>query len=242
MPTRTRRDGPRGRLGPEPAARTRQPRSRAAESARCGLSPTPTPARPPGRRQRWKTEMKEQTAPLCSGRELRLVLLPEVGSRPPSASPPAVCPWPGCPRMITFSVHRGNTLQDLYKENCLCSLTSPPPPLANGVCQDACVKENSHIVAKTDLLGKKYLIQNGKLGGFSFFHLGITIVLSGLLRAFKIPICFYRNRPVEGIWTCALFFGPRPHFCHDPFHCCHRAPRTQQTLPAFHTVSPENSP
>lgn len=57
------------------------------------------------------------------------------------------------------------------------------------------MKENSHFVAKADLLGKKYLIiQNGMLGGFSFFHLGLTAVLVGVLRAFQVPIFFYQKR------------------------------------------------
>ena len=57
------------------------------------------------------------------------------------------------------------------------------------------IKEPGRVVAEANLLGKKYLIiQNGKLGGFSFFHLGTTIVLFGVLRAFQILICFYQKK------------------------------------------------
>lgn len=72
------------------------------------------------------------------------------------------------------------------------------------------IKEPSRVVAEADLLGKKYLIiQNGKLGGFSFFHLGTTIVLFGVLRAFQILICFYQKK---GLWKES---GPVP-YCLGP--------------------------
>lgn len=71
------------------------------------------------------------------------------------------------------------------------------------------IKEPGRVVAEANLLGKKYLIiQNGKLGGFSFFHLGTTIVLFGVLRAFQILICFYKKKK-KGLWK---EFGPVPYY------------------------------
>lgn len=94
--------------------------------------------------------------------------------------------------MIKFTLNPESTLQALHEENFLGSPASPHPPLhhlpqAFAVLSARMleIKETSHTVAKASLLGKKYLVvQNGKLGGFSFFHLGVTIVLFGVLRVF----------------------------------------------------------
>lgn len=100
-------------------------------------------------------------------------------------------------------------------ESTVCLRTSHPhpPPLTRDimtvVSQDACNQGAQPAVAEADLLGKKYLIiQNGKLGGFSFFHLG-TPVLFGVLRAFQILICFYQKK---GLWKES---GPVP-YCLGP--------------------------
>ena len=94
-------------------------------------------------------------------------------------------------------------------------LPPPPPPcpprlpeaLALLSARMLAIKEPSRVVAEANLLGKKYLIiQNGKLGGFSFLQLGTTIVLFGVLRAFQILICFYQKK---GLWK---EFGPVPYY------------------------------
>ena len=131
-------------------------------------------------------------------------------------------------------------------------LPPPPPPcpprlpeaLALLSARMLAIKEPSRVVAEASLLGKKYLIiQNGKLGGFSFLQLGTTIVLFGVLRAFQILICFYqKKRSVEGIWTCSLLFGA-PLLSYYRLQCCHyalhrRAGPFKPCLPPC-TVSPE---
>lgn len=89
-------------------------------------------------------------------------------------------------------------------------------------------------MAKANLLGKKYLIiQNGMLGGFSFFHLGLTVVLFGVLRAFQIPTFFYQKRHVEGIRSYSLFLSPpAPLLFYYHFHCCHHTPRSRVNPPS----------